>query len=113
VHKTSISAAVLDGEGKLVMQSVLATQAAAILDFLRGLRGTLHLTFEEGTHAAWLYDRLRPHVAQLSTTRSCADCKPPRGQRVHAQQFGQLSSIDLIALVATLGNSSGGWAAIL
>jgi transposase len=65
VHKTSISVAVLDGEGKLVMQSVVATQAAAILDFLRGLRGTLHLTFEEGTHAAWLYDRLRPHVAQL------------------------------------------------
>jgi hypothetical protein len=35
VHKTSISVAVLDGDGKLVMQSVVATQAAAILDFLR------------------------------------------------------------------------------
>ena len=65
VHKTSISVAVLDGDGKLVMQCVLATDAAAILDFLHGLRGTLHLTFEEGTHAAWLCDLLRPHVTKL------------------------------------------------
>jgi len=41
VHKTSISAAVLDGDGKLVMQSVFATYAAAIVSFIHGLRGTL------------------------------------------------------------------------
>ena len=50
VHQSTISVAVLDAEGKLVMQSILATHAAAILDFLHGLRGTLHVTFEEGTH---------------------------------------------------------------
>lgn len=53
VHKTSISAAVLDENGKLVMQSVLLTQAATILGFIRGVRGTLRVTFEESTHAAW------------------------------------------------------------
>ena len=41
----------LNAEGKLVMQSVVATQASAILDFLHGLRGTLHVTFEEGTQS--------------------------------------------------------------
>jgi transposase len=30
-----------------------------------GLRGTLSVTFEEGTWAAWLYDLLKPHVAKL------------------------------------------------
>jgi hypothetical protein len=25
----------------------------------------LHLTFEEGTSAAWLYDLLKPHVTKL------------------------------------------------
>lgn len=65
VHKTSISVAVLNGDGKLVMQSVVATHAAAILDFLHGLRGTLHVTFEEGTHSAWLYDLLRARVDKL------------------------------------------------
>jgi len=33
VHKTSISAAVLDQGGKLVMQAVFRTEAAAILGF--------------------------------------------------------------------------------
>ncbi len=63
VHRDTISVAVLNAEGKLVMQSVLATQAAAILDFLHGLRGTLHVTFEEGTHSGWLYDLLVRRVA--------------------------------------------------
>ncbi len=35
------------------------------MDFLQGLRGTLHLTFEEGTHSAWLYDLLVRRVAKL------------------------------------------------
>jgi len=65
VHASTISAAVLNGEGKLFMQSVLATHAGAILDFLKGLRGTLHLTFEEGTQSAWLYDLLVGRVARV------------------------------------------------
>ena len=65
VHQSTISVVVLNGDGKLVMQSVIATHAATILDFLHGLRGTLHVTFEEGTHSAWLYDLLVRRVAKL------------------------------------------------
>jgi len=65
VHRDTISVAVLNAEGKLVMQSVIATHASAILDFLQGLRGTLHVTLEEGTHSAWLYDLLVRRVAHL------------------------------------------------
>ncbi len=65
VHQSTISVAVLDADGKLVMQSVLATHAATILDFLQGLRGTLHVTLEEGTHSAWLYDLLVRCVSKL------------------------------------------------
>ena len=65
VHQSTISVAVLDADGKLVMQCVLATQASAILDFFQGQRGTLHVTFEEGTHSAWLYDLLVRRVAKL------------------------------------------------
>src|ERR1022692_2906855 len=65
VHQSTISVAVLDADGKLVMQSVIATHATTILDFLHGLRGTLHVTFEEGTHSAWLYDLLVRRVAKL------------------------------------------------
>jgi transposase len=65
VHQATISVAVLDSTGKLVMESILETKAATILQFLAGLRGTLSVTFEEGTWAAWLYDLLKPHVANL------------------------------------------------
>jgi integrase len=65
VHQATISVAVLDSTGKLVMESILETKAATILEFLTGLRGTLSVTFEEGTWAAWLHDLLKPHVAKL------------------------------------------------
>src|SRR6202521_1837421 len=65
VHQATISAAVMDPTGKLVMESILETKAATILEFFAGLRGTLSVTFEEGTSAAWLYDLLKPHVAKL------------------------------------------------
>jgi hypothetical protein len=62
VHKEAISIAVMNSAGKLVMESIVETKAATILEFLQGLQGELQVTFEEGTWAAWLYDLLRPHV---------------------------------------------------
>jgi hypothetical protein len=58
VHKEAIAIAVLNATGKLVMESIIETKANTILEFLKGLRGELHLTFEEGTWASWLYDRM-------------------------------------------------------
>jgi transposase len=65
VHKESISIAVRNAAGKIVMECVIETKASAILQFFDGLRGELHVTFEEGTWAAWLFDLLKPHVAKL------------------------------------------------
>ena len=55
VHKESISIAVLNAAGKIVMECVIETKAITLLQFLGGLHGELHVTFEEGTSAAWLY----------------------------------------------------------
>jgi transposase len=65
VHQATISVAVLDSAGQRVMEAVLETKAETILQFLHGLRGSLHVTFEEGTCAAWLHDLLKPHAAQV------------------------------------------------
>ena len=65
VHKESISIAVMNATGKIVMESVIETKAGMILQFIDGLRGDLHVTFEEGTWAAWLYDLLKPHVTEV------------------------------------------------
>src|SRR6266403_5481 len=48
VHKESISIAVMNAAGKLVMECVIETKASIILQFIHGLRGDLHVTFEEG-----------------------------------------------------------------
>jgi len=48
VHQATISVAVLDSVGKVVMESIVETKAESILQCLRGLRGSLHVTFEEG-----------------------------------------------------------------
>ncbi len=65
VHQATISVAVLDSVGNLVMEAILETKAETILQFIGGLRGSLHVTLEEGTCAAWLHDLLKPHVAQV------------------------------------------------
>jgi hypothetical protein len=65
VHQASISIAVSDSRGKLVMDSVIETKATTVLGFIKGLNGSLWVTFEEGTSAAWLYDLLKPHVTKM------------------------------------------------
>ena len=52
VHKEAIVIAVLNGSGKLVMESIVETKASSILQFIHGLRGELHVTWEEGTWAS-------------------------------------------------------------
>src|SRR5438132_1706864 len=65
VHQATISVAVMDAGGKLIMECLLETKAATIVEFIEGLHGTLSLTFEEGTSAAWLHDLLKPHISRL------------------------------------------------
>ena len=65
VHQATICAAVLDSTGKLVMECILETKAATILRFVQGARGSLHVTFEESTCAAWVYDLLKPHITEV------------------------------------------------
>jgi transposase len=65
VHQASISIAVSDATGKVLMECIIETKAATVLEFIQGLRGSLWVAFEEGTSAAWLYDLLKPHVAKV------------------------------------------------
>ena len=65
VHQATISVAVRDSIGNLVMEATLETKAETILQFIRGLGGSLHVTFEEGTWAAWLCDLPKPHVTKV------------------------------------------------
>jgi transposase len=102
VHKETISIAVLNSAGKLVIESILETKAMTILQFVQGLRGTLQVTFEEGTWAAWLYDLLKPYVTKVVV------CNPRRNallktgnksDRIDARKLAELLRGGLLSAV--------------
>ena len=93
VHKESISIAVMNHSGKIVMESVIETKASMILQFIDGFRGDLHITFEEGTWAAWLYDLLKPHVTEVvvCNPRKTALLKDgSKSDRIDARKLAEL-----------------------
>ena len=97
VHQATISVAVLDSAGKLVMESILETKASTILEFFAGLRGTLLVTFEEGTWAAWLYDLLKPHVNKLVVCNPRKNALLKHGNkndRIDARKLAELLRLD-------------------
>src|SRR6201988_3298166 len=97
VHKESISIAVRNAAGKIVMECIIETKASMILQWIDGLRGDLQVTFEEGTWAAWLYDLLKPHVRKLVV------CDPRKNKsmregnqsdRIDARRLAELLRLD-------------------
>ena len=64
VHKATIVIAVLDAKGKVISQSIIETTTQAVRDYFKSWRG-VHVTFEEGNQAAWLYDVVEPLVGHL------------------------------------------------
>src|SRR5258708_9952843 len=72
VHQASISIAVSDAAGKVLMECIIETKAATVLEFFQGLRGSLSVTFEEGTSAAtgWRLLNLRDEFEPSHNTHS-------------------------------------------
>ena len=48
VHQATISVAVMDSTGEIIMESILETKASTFLEFLAGLRGTLSVMSKKG-----------------------------------------------------------------
>jgi transposase len=93
VHKETISIAVMNEAGKLVMECIIETKAATIVQFLQGLHGSLYVTFEEGTWAAWLYDLLQPHVTKVvacNPRKNALLKEGNKGDRIDARKLAEL-----------------------
>jgi transposase len=65
VHQATTVVAVLDANGNVVVETVVATEGPAISRLIRSLSSPLHVTFEETTQAAWLYEVIRSFVAEV------------------------------------------------
>jgi hypothetical protein len=101
VHKEAICVAVLNSSGKLVMECTIETKASTILDFLKGLRGSLHVTFEEGAWAAWLYDLIKPHGAELvvcNPRRNALLKEDSKSDRIDARKLAEWLRSNMVRL---------------
>jgi hypothetical protein len=65
VHQATTVSTVRDDTGRILARTVVPTEADALTDFFRGMRGTVHVAFEEGTQAQWLHDLLEPVVDRV------------------------------------------------
>jgi transposase len=65
VHAASCTLAVVSQTGKRLKDFPVETNGQALVEALRMIPGERHWVFEEGLQSAWLYETLRPHVAEL------------------------------------------------
>ncbi len=65
VHQATTVASVREESGRVIARSVLPTEGVAIGEFVRGMRGAVHVAVEEGTQAQWLHELLAPLVARV------------------------------------------------
>ena len=87
VHKEAMVIAVLNGSGKLIMETILETKASSILEFLHGLRGELHVTWER-RHLGGLAVRFAAAAGRASCGLQSAAGLPRRKWTADAARVG-------------------------
>jgi transposase len=91
VHQATTVASIRDGSGRLIYRSILETHGPSLKEFFSGMRGALHVAFEEGTQSQWLHDLLTPIADQVVV---CDGRRVRRegnkGDRVDADRLSEL-----------------------
>src|SRR5438045_9110735 len=91
VHQATTLASVREDSGRVIARTILPTEAPPIMEFFRGMRGTIHVAFEEGTQAQWLYDLLVPVVHRVIVCdRRGETPRGNKGDQGDAEQLAEL-----------------------
>jgi transposase len=90
VHQATTVASVREESGRVIARSVLPTDGAVITEFVRGMRGAVHVALEEGTQAQWLHDLRAPLVDRVVVCdRRGAPRQGNKGDQVDADQLSE------------------------
>ena len=92
VHQATTVISVREASGRVLARSIVATDATVLLEYLRGLRGAVHVALEEGTQAQWLHDRLAPAVDRIVVCNR-------RGEAKHGNKADQTDADELSDLL--------------
>ena len=93
VHQATTVVAVIDAEGKIVMETIVPTTAAAIRRFIESISGPIHVTLEETTQAEWLHDLLQGLVAEVvvcDPRRNKLLVEGSKGDKADARKLAEL-----------------------
>ncbi len=91
VHQATTVASVREESGRVIARTVLPTEAGALLVFVGGMRGAVHVAFEEGTQAQWLHELLTPRVDRVVVCDRRGDPRQGnKGDFVDADQLSEL-----------------------
>ena len=105
VHQATTVVAVMNGDGKIVLETMVPTKAAPILELIETLSGPLHVTLEEGTQAEWLHEVIRDWVKEVVV------CDRKRNKLlqegiVNLSDFMAISLTPMAAMLLILGPGS-------
>ena len=91
VHQSTVVACLRDAHGAITMRSTVRTEAQAILGLVRAAGTRVHVAFEEGTQAQWLYDVLQPHAERVvvCNVRGRSDTTP-KNDRIDAAALSEM-----------------------
>src|SRR5215831_5645743 len=81
---------------------IVATEAAPIIRLVQSLNGPLHVTFEETTQAAWLYEVIRAYVLEVivcDPRRNKLLGKGSKGDKPDARKLAELLRAGLLRSV--------------
>jgi hypothetical protein len=91
VHQATTVTTVREETGHVIARTKLPTEAAAIVEWFRGMRGSVHVAFEEGTQAQWLHDLLVPVVDRvLVCNRRGQSTQGNKGDQPDADELSEL-----------------------
>jgi transposase len=103
VHQATTVVAVIDAEGKIVLETIVATAAAPIRRLIESISGPVHVTLEETTQAEWLHELLQAIVAEVVV------CDPRRNKLLTAGSKGDKADARKLAELLRTGMVRSVW----
>jgi hypothetical protein len=89
VHQATTVASVREQSGRVIARSILPTESSALVEFFVGMRGSIHVVFEEGTQSQWLHDLLTPAVDRVIVCDRRGEHRGTKADQVDADRLSQ------------------------
>ena len=103
VPQATTVVAVMDGEGKIVLETIVPTEAAPLRRLIESLNGPVHVTFEETTQADWLYEVIRAYATEVVV------CDPRRNKLLKEGSKGDKADARKLAELLRTGMVRSVW----